>query len=50
MEISEVDLGGVSGTIPAAVVEMVPGMEGTLGAFGVIEELKSPCCGRGFWS
>ena len=27
---------------------MVPGIGGRLGAFGVIEELKSPCCGRGF--
>ena len=29
--------------------EMVPGIGGRLGALGVIEEIKSPCGGRGFW-
>ena len=28
---------------------VVPGIEGNLGALGVIEEIKCPCRSRGFW-
>ena len=41
-------LGKKSCSILAAEVGMVPGIGGRFGRFGLIEELKSPCGGRGF--